>query len=681
MISPTDDSTPSYTFFGDSGSINYHGSCRSDVKESKFPYLTTIDFDHLPDGVYNDCYITLTMADGRVTEPLWVTPFVIDTSGASLADLSGGAYKVANAKSRLCLVSENGNVKLDYCGADNLWHVVSTVSGDFNLVWAPDGTCLDFAGDDIADGSDSKNAITAPCNGFDSQEFNASRPPYGDNIYLSIYDTRAIIAKLVPPSANYINTGCLNTEGGSLEPGANVIFGFDCPDLKDDQVWALTPYKPIDAPKGLSDFIHRASGSKLVSQGDSVELLRSSHIKGSPWSVIVSPNGLQLKSTQNGNCLDWSDRRVGAESGGVYTTTKPCAESATQYFEPANPGVESASADNLALILRSKVLLPNGAPGCLDIDAEYYNRGGKLIVGSCHERESQIFKLQKISEPEAPENNLQKLLTSLRDPNDGKVMVVAHRGCWSNAPENSAQAIKDCIDIGADMVEIDVRLTRDGIPVLMHDSALHRTTTGSGNVADKTLAELKQLYLREGGGGARARATSHRPPTLEEALLVAKDKILVNLDVKAEYFDEAFEVVEKIGVSSQIIMKSGKAANDPTLRSSAFLGKVHYMPIIYPNRARALGDIAADYLSYDPVAFEVIYSDASLLRAGYSSITRLNKRLWVNSLGGNLCGGCNEDGDTPAQVWGSLLDMDVNMIQTDYPARLLEYLKSIDKHN
>ena len=70
------------------------------------------------------------------------------------------------------------------------------------------------------------------------------------------------------------------------------------------------------------------------------------------------------------------------------------------------------------------------------------------------------------------------LKEKLETPNDNHVMVVAHRGDWRNAPENSLQAIQYCIDMGVDMVEIDVRKTKDGHIVLMHDGSIDRTTNG-----------------------------------------------------------------------------------------------------------------------------------------------------------------------------------------------------------
>lgn len=109
----------------------------------------------------------------------------------------------------------------------------------------------------------------------------------------------------------------------------------------------------------------------------------------------------------------------------------------------------------------------------------------------------------------------------LLNPETDQVLVVAHRAYWrSNAPENSLAAIDSAIQLKMDMVELDVWRTKDHHLVLMHDPTVDRTTDGKGRIADMTLAEIKQLRLKDKDG----RLTSHRVPTLREALLLAKGK-------------------------------------------------------------------------------------------------------------------------------------------------------------
>lgn len=119
------------------------------------------------------------------------------------------------------------------------------------------------------------------------------------------------------------------------------------------------------------------------------------------------------------------------------------------------------------------------------------------------------------------------------------VIVVAHRGDWRYAPENSIAAIEHSIAIGVDVVELDLQLTKDSVLIVMHDSKLERTTTGKGSVGDWTMDSLRTLKLKNGCGIK----TKHHIPTLEEALLFAKGKVLINLDKADRYFDLLYPVL------------------------------------------------------------------------------------------------------------------------------------------
>ncbi len=127
------------------------------------------------------------------------------------------------------------------------------------------------------------------------------------------------------------------------------------------------------------------------------------------------------------------------------------------------------------------------------------------------------------------------LLADYKNP-QGRPLVIAHRADVSNYPENSLAAIQSCINMGVDMVELDLRKSADGVWVLSHDATLMRTTNGIGLVGSKTLTELKQLNLKEGRGGF-TRKTEHTIATFAEALQLCKGKIMINLD-KLSYQDK-----------------------------------------------------------------------------------------------------------------------------------------------
>ena len=80
-------------------------------------------------------------------------------------------------------------------------------------------------------------------------------------------------------------------------------------------------------------------------------------------------------------------------------------------------------------------------------------------------------------------NKAEAVVAALHDPQSQYVVVVSHRGDWRNYPENSLPAIESVIKMGVDMMELDLKMTKDSVLVLMHDGTLDRTTTGRGRTS------------------------------------------------------------------------------------------------------------------------------------------------------------------------------------------------------
>ena len=110
-----------------------------------------------------------------------------------------------------------------------------------------------------------------------------------------------------------------------------------------------------------------------------------------------------------------------------------------------------------------------------------------------------------------------------------RTQIVAHRGNSGPLPENTLIAINSAIDLGVDMVEIDVRLTSDGVPILMHDDRVDSTTSGTGFVKDFTWEELQTLDAGRWRGDEFA---GQAVRSLEEALELTGGRVALNLDVK-----------------------------------------------------------------------------------------------------------------------------------------------------
>jgi len=124
-------------------------------------------------------------------------------------------------------------------------------------------------------------------------------------------------------------------------------------------------------------------------------------------------------------------------------------------------------------------------------------------------------------------------------------LVIAHRGHWGEAPENSLAAVLAALEHPLEGVEIDVHCTADGVPIVMHDHEVDRTTDGHGLVADLTLAQVRSLRMRAGDG---ADLSNERVPTLEEVLTATRGRCLLCIEVKPPGIERAvLEVIRACG--------------------------------------------------------------------------------------------------------------------------------------
>lgn len=261
-----------------------------------------------------------------------------------------------------------------------------------------------------------------------------------------------------------------------------------------------------------------------------------------------------------------------------------------------------------------------------------------------------FFILVAISSSHAQSVNL------LKQFEQKSIHIAAHRGSHHNYPENSIPAIEDAIRLGTSIVELDVRATMDGVLVLMHDKTLDRTTTGQGDVAQHTYAEIQQLSLRERPNG---NASTMAVPTLQEALRLCKGKIIVDIDFKEErknLIDKAYALIAEEGMEDQVLFFLYDYKDMP--RGYKINPKITLFP-----RARSMKDLEAILKTK---MTSIVHIDSS-----FTDVERLNVLrsegiyFWMNSLG---------DEDELARVEGvkvyrSFLNKYpfVRIVQTDCP--------------
>jgi glycerophosphoryl diester phosphodiesterase len=220
-------------------------------------------------------------------------------------------------------------------------------------------------------------------------------------------------------------------------------------------------------------------------------------------------------------------------------------------------------------------------------------------------------------------------------------------------------AFHKAIEVGVDIIETDIKVSKDGIPFLMHDKSLVRTTNGEGNPEDFTLAELKTLYLKD----AEGRLTSERIPTLEELLVIAKDKVYIDLDFKTNKLDPVIDLIKRTGMSSQVFFfKADVAALDHVMLSNSD-------HMIMP-RARSRDQTELLLQKFQP---ELLHIDHGFYEPSVTSlIKKKGTRIWINALGTPdelLRSGKTEEG------LNLVLNHGANVIQTDEADLLLRLLK------
>lgn len=226
---------------------------------------------------------------------------------------------------------------------------------------------------------------------------------------------------------------------------------------------------------------------------------------------------------------------------------------------------------------------------------------------------------------------------------------VAHRGgVVSGYPENTLSAFRRAISLGVDAIEIDLRGTRDGEVVIIHDETLDRTTSGKGSVSDHTLAELKRL---DAGGGERI-------PTYREALgLISGTGVKLLLDIKVSpVLDKrkVVELTEEFGVLDEVIV------GVRTLRD------LHEFQELSPQLV-SLGFVAslADVDPFIEAGVDIVRLWPGWIREDQELVGRLHERgvpVWTTA------------GDAPPDELKGLVRAGVNGILCDLPEVMAEVL-------
>lgn len=239
------------------------------------------------------------------------------------------------------------------------------------------------------------------------------------------------------------------------------------------------------------------------------------------------------------------------------------------------------------------------------------------------------------------------------------VQICAHRGYWKDAPENSVKAISLAIEKTIDMIEVDVRVTKDGEMVLMHDATIDRTTNGTGKVSELSYKELLLYNLLHEG-----ELTEEKIPLFKDVLSAARGKIYIDIDVKKSDYKKVYDLVKRYGMISQVLFTAYDVATANKMVSLD--KKVVLLPVIYE-----MQDLK-NYLTVVkplPVAQfnSKAFTDEILGEASKNGVA-IFKNIYINT---NI----TPTSDSYKQV-KAFLEKKGNVIQTDYPVELKDFLKN-----
>ncbi len=260
-----------------------------------------------------------------------------------------------------------------------------------------------------------------------------------------------------------------------------------------------------------------------------------------------------------------------------------------------------------------------------------------------------------------------------------EVKICADKGSWQNQPENSLPAILNC---PSEYISIDIKVTRDGIPVLMEDETVERTCVDengksvNGKVSDYTFEGIQKFYLRNRNGGSHNEKTDNKVPSLNEAAISAEDKIFV-LDFNLSDLDAVYDTVYSSSLQTRVIFRiDGKT--DEVISALSAKEKIPETILKYD------GNII---FSVNKIIKKATESGINTVQLGsknqygvifYSSVENKIKKNKMTAAF-SMTDGYSAKRDDSVSGWDDVISHGYSFIETDYPDLLSEYVAESEK--
>ncbi len=230
-------------------------------------------------------------------------------------------------------------------------------------------------------------------------------------------------------------------------------------------------------------------------------------------------------------------------------------------------------------------------------------------------------------------------------------IVIAHRGSHLIKPENTVASIEDAISIGADYVELDLRTTKDGHLVLLHNDQVDQVSNGKGKIKDLDLEEVKKLILKGKDGSL------HHIATFEDALKACKDRINIYLDFKAADVAQAYSEIIKAGMEKEILVYVNSSEQYASWRKNApkmpLMSSLSRMTVTKEDLLESLKKMPLEAIDNIP-AQELLHT--------------------IRSMGISIFLDVQKSSETP-EDWSAAMKKGIQGMQTDHPKALIGYLE------
>ena len=282
-----------------------------------------------------------------------------------------------------------------------------------------------------------------------------------------------------------------------------------------------------------------------------------------------------------------------------------------------------------------------------------------FFLSQCQQQELKVNQ-KEVHE----ETHVASIPQSPLDNGDG-FWVIAHRGVSGSYPENTLSAFQAAIDIRAEMVELDISTSKDGIPVTVHDRTVDRTTDFEGDVQSFSLEELKRMEV---GAGFSEEFRGEEFPTLKNSLELMKDKIAVNIEIKTEavsdeteggVVDKALQVVKDLDMTSSVIF------------SSFDYRVMEQLNVLDPKMAKALLYEASQSAELLPSELVQKYK-VDIFNCSYKQLSK----EWINDLQKHKIPYFVYTVNEP-ELMRELIEKGVSGIFTDFPKELIRIVENM----